>query len=150
MSLLYNLETIAELQKIKVVDRSAGAMNINSVSTPIFIIVGGRVMIREIVGEIVVTASGTNLFLQYTPTIGTTTTICDMFDIEKLEAGTLLNIRGIDPIFMYDVRRITKYVAGNLILPIGAIEVVNSAAEVIITWTVYYVSFDDGAYITAA
>lgn len=149
MSQLYNLETIAEQQKIKVVYRSAGAMNINGASIPIFNIVGGRVIIREIVGEIVV-ASGTNLFLQYTQTIGNTTTICDMFDIEKLEAGTLLNIRGIDPIFMYDVRRVTKHVAGNLILPIGAIEVVNSAAEVIIAWTVYYVSFDDGAYITAA
>lgn len=148
MSQLYNLETIAEQQKIKVVYRSVGAMNINGASIPIFNIVGGRVIIREIVGEIVV-ASGTNLFLQYTPTIGATTAICDMFDIKELGAGTLLNIRGIDPIFMYDVRRVTKYVAGNLILPIGAIEVVNSAAEVIIAWTVYYVSFDDGAYITA-
>ena len=152
MGQLNPLKSFAQLNKGERVDRDAGAMTISGVATPIFNILGGRVVIREIVGQITIAASGaTNLSLQSNPTTGTTAAMCGVLAIGALEAQTLLTITGAVADAMYGVSAgLAQGMLRDQILPIGAIEVINSAAETVtVKWSVFYVPVDDGAYIEA-
>jgi len=152
MSQLDPLKSFAELTTGKRVDRDAGAMTISGVATPLFTIAGGRVIVKQIIGQITVAASGaTNLSLQSNPTTGTTAAMCTVLAIGALEAQTLVSITGAVGDAMYGVSAaLTQAMTRDMVLPIGAIEALNSAAETVtVKWSVIYVPLDDGAYIEA-
>lgn len=120
-------------------------------ATPIFNVVGGRVAVRSIVGQITVAASGaTNISLQSNPTVGTTSLMCAVLAAAGLEVATLLTINGDIGTAMWGVNAGAG--EGQLqdsILPLGQIEFVLSAAQTIsVGWTVNYVPVDTGAYLT--
>jgi hypothetical protein len=152
MSQLDPLRTFTELTIGKRVDRDAAVITGGGADVPIFNILGGRVAIRQIIGEITVGASGaTNMTLQSTPTIGTAAAMCLLLSVNAQEVGTLLTITGAVGDAMYGVSAgLAQSMTRDLILPIGAIEVTSSAAETVtIKWSVFYVPIDDGAYIEA-
>ncbi len=169
MSELHQLKPFAQLNKGERVDRDAAIFSSDvagALETPIFTVAGGRVAIREIVGQITVGASGAmELNLQSNPTTGTTAAMCTGIELSGLEVGTILGITGAVADAMYGVS--AGVMQGQLrdqILPIGAVEAILTApaptttttsaptvAETVtIKWSVFYVPIDDGAYIAAA
>jgi hypothetical protein len=152
MSQLDPLRTFTELTVGKRVDRAAASCG--GIATHVlFNIEGGRVLIRNIVGEITVGASGaTNMQLQSTPDTGTAAVLDAVLGVNGLEVGTLLSITGAVADAMYGVSAgAAQSMTRDLILPAGAIELTSSAAHTVtIKWSVFYVPLDDGAYIEAA
>lgn len=120
-------------------------------ATPIFNVVGGRVAVRLIVGQITVAASGaTNISLQSNPTVGTTSLMCAVLAAAGLEVATLLTINGDIGTAMWGVNAgAGEGQVQDSILPIGQIEFVLSGAQTIsVSWLVYYTPVDVGAYLT--
>jgi len=121
--------------------------------TPIYTVVGGRVAVKSIVGQITVAASGaTNISLQSNPTVGTTSLMCAVLAAAALEVATLLTINGDIGTAMWGVNAgAGEGQVQNSILPVGQIEFVLSGAETItVSWLVHYVPVDTGAYLTVA
>lgn len=134
------------------VDRAAAVFT-GASATPIYNILGGRVAITNIVGQITVAASGaTNISLQCNPTaVGYTTSLmCAVVAAAGLEVGTLLTINGDIGTAMWGVNAGAG--EGQIqyqILPVGQIEFVLSGAQTIsVGWSCFYVPIDDGAYMT--
>jgi len=152
MSQLNPLKSFAELTIGKRVDRAAAETG--GIATHVlFNIKGGRVVLRGVVGEITVGASGaTNIQLQSNPDVGTTAVLDTVVAANAQEVGTLLCITGAVADAMYGVSAgAIQSMVRDLILPAGAIELTSSAAKTISTkWSVFYVPLDDGAYVEAA
>ena len=122
-------------------------------NTPIYNIVGGRVAITNIVGIITVAASGaTNISLQSNPTAAgyTTGAISGVLAAAALEVGTLITIDGTLATATFGVNGgAAQGQTRDVIVPIGQIEFVLSGAQTIsVAWECFYVSIDDGAYVT--
>lgn len=120
-------------------------------ATPIFNIVGGRVAIRSILGQITVGASGaTNISLQSNPTVGTTSLMCAVLAAAGLEVATILSINGDIGTAMWGVNAgAAEGQVQDSILPVGQIEFVLSGAQTIsVSWLLNYISMDVGAYVT--
>ena len=122
-------------------------------NTPIFNVVGGRVAIRNIVGQITVAASGaTNISLQSNPTVAgyTTSALCGVLAAAALEVGTLLTIDGTIGTAIFGVNAgAAQGQVRDSIVPIGQIEFVLSGAQTIsVSWLLNYVPIDTGAYIS--
>lgn len=167
MSMLNPLKPFAQLNIGQRVDRDAAIFSTDTgySITPIYNIKGGRVAIREIIGQITVGASGAMLCaLRSNPTVGSTAAMCGDLNLNALEVGTILGITGTVANAMYGVSAgLSQCQLRDLILPIGAIDVICSivgtgttttttmapaAAETVtIKWSVFYVPVDDGAYI---
>ncbi len=132
------------------VDRAAAVFTGIS-ATPIYNIVGGRVAITSIVGQITVGASGaTNIRLLSNPTTGTTSNMCADLAAGALEVATLLTINGDIGTAMWGVNAgAGEGQVQDSILPVGQIELNLSGAETIsIGWKLFYVSVDVGAHVT--
>ena len=134
MSMLNPLKPFANLNKGERVDRAAAVFSTSvtaAVTTPLFTIAGGRVVIREIIGQITVAASDfMSLSLQSNPTTGTTAAMCTGLELFSLEAGTILGITGAVGDAMYGVSAaVTQTQLRDLILPIGAIEAVLTSSS---------------------
>lgn len=138
------------------VDRASADCQ-GAADTPIFNIVGGRVFVTQILGEVadVAIAGGANNFrLQSNPTAaGTTTNLCADLDIDADPIGTLYSVDGVPATAL--VRGEEGAVQGmsvkGVVVPVGAIETVsagNVAGQM--KWSLWYVPIDDGAYVTAA
>ena len=122
-------------------------------STPIYTVVGGRVAITNIVGEITVAASGaTNISLQSNPTVGTTSLMCAVLAAAGLEIATLLTIDGTIATAMFGVNAgAAQAQVRDSILPEGDIEFTLSGAQTIsVGWKLFYVPIDVGAYVELA
>jgi len=122
-------------------------------NTPIYNVVGGRVAIKNIVGRVEVAASGaTNISLQSNPTVAgyTTSALCGVLAAAGLEIGTLLTIDGTIATAMFGVNAgAAQGQNRDSIVPVGQIEFVLSGAQTIsVSWLVYYVPVDVGAYLT--
>ena len=131
----------------------AAAVFTGASATPIYNIVGGRVAIRNIVGQITVAASGaTNIHLQSNPTVVgyTTRNMCGVLAAAGLEVGTLLTIDGTIATALFGVNAgSAQGQTRDVILPVGQIEFVLSGAQTIsVGWELFYVSIDTGAYVT--
>jgi len=138
------------------VDRASADCQ-GAADTPIFNIAGGRVFVTQILGEVadVAIAAGANNFrLQSNPTAtGTTTDLCADLDIDADPIGTLYSVSGAPATAL--VRGEEGAVQGmavrGIVVPVGAIETVsagNVAGQM--TWSLWYVPIDTGAYVTAA
>lgn len=121
----------------------------------IFTIVGGTVMVTQILGIVttVIQNIPCNLKLTGTPDTGTARDICANLNIQAYAEGDVLGITGINTDAM-----IPAASAGNIegqtvpvILKAGTIDQETSAAPTgQIQWIVFYIPIDDGAYIVAA
>jgi len=123
-------------------------------TVPIFNIIGGRVALRQIIGEVtVVLVGGANASsLDATPAVGTAVLICAALNITIDELGCLYGISGLNTDALIGIN------AGALpgqerdvILPVGTLDFTcgaNNTGE--IKWTMFYIPIDDGAYVTPA
>ena len=132
----------------------ASALLPQSVTVPIFNIIGGRVALTQIIGEVtVVLVGGANASsLDATPAVGTAVLICAALDITVDQLGCLYGITGFntDPMIGINAGALPGQ-ERDVILPVGTLDftcAANNTGE--IKWTLFYVPVDDGAYVTPA
>jgi len=148
------LQTSRQARYGLMLDRAA-AIFTGASATPIFNVVGGRVAITNIISQITVAASGaTNISLQSNPTAAgyTTSAMSAALAAAGLEVGTLLTIDGTIATATFGVNAgAAQGQTRDSIVPVGAIEFLLSGAQTIsVSWKVFYVPIDDGAYVTVA
>lgn len=133
------------------VDRDADMLPQES-TCPLFNVIGGRVAITQIIGEVttVIQTQANNTKLTATPTGGTAVDLCANLNISADEVGTLYGITGTPANAMTGTGLIVKQ-AAQVIVGEGTIDLVCAAENTgEVKWTVYYIAMDYGAYITAA
>lgn len=119
----------------------------------LFNVVGGRVLLKQIVGEVTTeignVANNTNL--EFNPDDAVVGDLCAVLDIDSDAVGTLYGITGTAANAMLDGTVIVAKQATELILKPGVIELhcAGSSLTGAIKWTVVYVPIDDGAYVEA-
>jgi hypothetical protein len=151
MSQLNPLKSFTQLTLGERVDRATA--NITN-GLPLFNILGGRVAVNLILGEVttIMETKTILLKLQANPTIGTTNDICADLDMTAKEAGALLTIAGAAA---------TALQAGSsgavigqavpIVVAVGAITASVGATHTgSIKWSLFYTPIDDGAYVEAA
>jgi len=120
---------------------------------PLFNVIGGRIAITQIIGEVttVIQTQANNTKLTATPTGGVAADLCAANNISADAVGTLYGITGTVANAMVAslgslVPQATKIIVGE-----GTIDL-DCAAENTgaIKWTIYYIAMDDGAYVEAA
>jgi len=120
----------------------------------LFNILGGRVQLNLIVGEVttIMQAGANACKLTADPTIGATTDLCATADMDAAEAGTLITISGTAVTAMQLGK--SGSVRGQdspVILAVGQMIWVQAAVKTgSVKWTLFYIPIDDGAYVTAA
>jgi len=134
------------------VERAAATLP-QTAAAPIFNVLGGRVAMIGIVGEVTVILGAVgNMSLEANPTVGTLAGLCAVVAAGGFEAGTLLSIDGTIATAMLGVSAGgTAIQSKPVVLPVGTLDLrlaASSTGEV--RWTIFYVPIDDGAYITAA
>lgn len=135
------------------VDRGA-TTNPQTAAVDLFTIVGGRVAMTAILGEVttIMGAVGNNTQLRSNPTTGTTSPICAVLATENDEVGTLYGITGLvgDAMIGDDAGGVSMQ-DRPVVLPVGSLELHCAANNTGATkWSMWYVPIDDGAYVTAA
>lgn len=137
------------------VDRASADCQ-GAADTPIFNILGGRVFVTQILGEVAdvaIAAGGNNFKLQSNPTAaGTTTDLCANLDIDADPIGTMYSITGIpgDALVRGEEGAVQGMTVKGVVVPVGAIETVsagNVAGQM--KWSLWYIPLDDGAYVEA-
>jgi hypothetical protein len=135
------------------VDRDTATLP-QGTSGALFNIVGGRVAMTQILGEVttVIGGNASNHSLQMNPTTGTTSPICAVVASASKEAGTLISITGtVGDAMLADDAGGVGMQSRPVALPVGDLELLTSGNNTgSIKWSMWYVPIDDGAYVTAA
>ena len=134
------------------VDRASATLP-QTAAAPIFNVIGGRVAMIGILGEVTVILGAVgNMNLESNPTVGTTSLLSAVLAAGALEAGTLLSIDGTLATAMLGVDAGgTAIQSKPVVLPVGTLDLRLSASSTgEVRWTLFYVPIDDGAYVTAA
>lgn len=135
------------------VDRDTATLP-QGTSDALFSIVGGRVAMTQILGEVttVIGGNASNHSLQMNPTTGTTSPICAVVASASKEAGTLISITGtVGDAMLADDAGGVGMQSCPVALPVGDLELLTSGNNTgSIKWSMWYVPIDDGAYVTAA
>ena len=135
-----------------VVERAA-ALPPQADTEDIFTVVGGRVLLKQIVGEVTDAignvANATNL--EFDPDDAAAGDMCDTVDIDDDAAGTIYGITGTPAGNMVKSTDVLVAQAAAQILKPGVIQLtcVGASVDGAIKWSVLYVPIDDGAYIEA-
>lgn len=126
----------------------------------LFTVVGGRVAITQIIGEVTTAIQNkTNATkLISNPTVGTDVDLCAALDIKADEKGTLYGITGISSDATVGLDALIGVNAGALrgqsvdvIVPSGTIDLDCTASNTgSVKWVLFYYPIDDGAYVEAA
>ena len=151
MSQLNPLKSFTQLTLGERVDRATD--NITT-GEDLFTIVGGRVAVNLIIGEVttIIETKAVTFKLVANPTTGTSTDMCATLDLSADEVGTMYTISGAPATAMQRGESgsvLTQ--ATPVIVAIGAIEAaVGDTHTGSIKWSVFYTPIDDGAYIEAA
>ena len=120
----------------------------------IFNVIGGRVCITEILGEVTtaIQNQANNTKLTANPTTGTSVDMCAVLSIANDEVGTLYGITGTVADAMTGVNAgLVPEQAKGIIINTGTIDLDCAASNTgKVKWTVLYYPIDDGAYVTAA
>lgn len=118
-------------------------------------VLGGDVLITQIIGRItVVVAALCNVFLQFTPDLGTATVtpLCVFTDIDGYEVGDALTITGVpgDALLPAAAAGAVPGMTVPLIVPAGGLESDSSTAPATgtVLWSIWYIPLTDGAYVT--
>ena len=120
---------------------------------PIFNILGGRVAMLAILGEVTVVLGAVgNLSLEANPTVGTFAALAPVLAAGTLEVGTQISIDGTLATAMLGVSAGgTAIQSKPVVLNVGTLDLRLSASSTgSVKWTLFYVPIDDGAYVEAA
>lgn len=135
------------------VDRATATLP-QTAAAAIFNVVGGRVCITEIIGEVTtaIQNQANNTKLTANPDNGTSVDMCAVLSIANDEVGTLYGITGTVGDAMIGVNAgCVPEQAKGIIVNTGTIDIDCAASNTgSVKWTVLYYPIDDGAYITAA
>jgi len=146
-------KALRQLQFGVKVDRATATLP-QTTAAAIFNIKVGRVLLKQVVGEVttVIQTQANNTKLTANPTTGTSVDICAVLSITGDEVGTLYGITGLNTDALIGIN------AGALpgqtrpvVLPVGTLDLDCAASNTgSVKWTVFYVPVDDGAYMEAA
>ena len=136
------------------VDRAAAAVPLGATTGNLFRIVGGRVIVRQIIGLVTVElGAGANLSsLNYDPDDGAADDLSDTVDLVAAAAGTVIVPTG-DPTdnLEISVNVINEQAIGFVLKPgVITLTCADGPADGRVSWSVLYVPIDDGAYIEVA
>ena len=120
----------------------------------LFNVVGGRVLITSLVGQVttVIGGTATTLTIVGNPTVGTDVNIATATAITSKEAGSLIGLAGT----VGTALNVQSAGAGALptsgtVVNVGTVDWLTSASTTgAIKWDVTYVPLDNGASVTAA
>jgi hypothetical protein len=144
---------IRQILKGAKVDRATATLP-QTTASAIFNILGGRVCITEIVGEVTVAIQNQacNTKLVANPDTGTSVDMCAVLSIANDEVGCLYGITGTPADAMIGTNAgLVPEQAKGIIVNTGTIDLDCAASNTgSVKWTVFYYPIDDGAYITAA
>ena len=146
-----NRDAFADLNLGIRVDRATATLPQGAASA-IFNIVGGRVLVTAIIGQVttVLGAVG-NLKLIATPTTGAVNDMCAVVAAGTLAAGVLVSIDGIVGDAMLTGTGSVSTMTSPVVVNVGTItQSLSGSSTGSIKWTLCYVPFDDGAYVTSA
>jgi len=137
------------------VDRATAVLPATTTGA-IFTITTGRIVLTSIVGEVttVIQTLACNLSITSTPTVGTAVALCAVLNVTAAEVGCLFTIDGIQATALFSVPAGAG--GGYLmrqpwIIPVGTLGLLTSATNTgSVKWSLTYIPFDDGAYVTAA
>ena len=143
---------LRKLLKGRKVERPTATLP-QTAAAPIFNILGGRVAMLGILGEVttVLGAVG-NMSLEATPTVGTLAALSTVLAAGTLQAGTLISITGAvgDAMLGVNAGGVAMQ-RGPVVLPVGTLNLRLSASSTgSVKWTLFYVPIDDGASVEAA
>ena len=145
-------KALRKLQLGTKVERATATLP-QTTAAAIFNILGGRVAITRIVGEVTVILGAVgNMSLEGNPTTGTMVPLCAVVAAGTKEAGTLLGITGTfaDAMLAANAGALEAQVH-SVVLPVGVIDLrLSGSSTGSVKWTVFYIPIDDGAYVTAA
>jgi hypothetical protein len=151
----YNLSTRQRIADIGLglrVDRATATLP-QTDAAPIFRILGGRVAMTAIIGEVttVLGAVG-DMSLEANPTIGTNAELCAVVAADGFEEGTLLSIDGTVGTAMLGVDAGgTAMQSKPVALPVGTLDLrLSKSSTGSVKWSIFYLPIDDGAYVEAA
>jgi hypothetical protein len=133
----------------------AAALLPQTATAAIFNVIGGKVLVTSLVGEVVVVmpATANTVAVNGTPTSGTAVVWATAVSTASKEVGSVISL----PITAGGALQVANAGGGNAVGPgfvgqIGTITLTTtgSAATGTVKWTLTYVPIDDGAYVTAA
>lgn len=120
----------------------------------LFNVVGGRVAILSIIGEVttVIQTQANNTKLVSNPTVGTDVDLCAVLSITAKEVGALFGITGLFSDAMVGANAGATVIPRNpVVVAAGTIDLSCAATNTgAVKWQIRYLPIDEGAYITAA
>lgn len=135
------------------VDRATATLP-QTAAAALFNIVGGRVAITGILGEVTVAIQNQacNTKLTANPTTGTSVDLCAVLSIANDEVGCLYGITGTVGDAMLGVNAgYAPMPSRACVVNVGTIDLDCAASNTgSVKWSIWYVPLDDGAYVTAA
>lgn len=125
-----------------------------SAAAALFNVVGGRVAILGVIGEVttVIQTQANNTKLVANPTVGTDVDLCAVLSITADEVGTLYGITGTFGDALVGVNAGAAIMCDRpVVVAAGSIDLNCAASNTgSVKWALFYVPLDDGAYVTAA
>ncbi len=135
------------------VDRATATLP-QTTASALFNIVGGRVAVTGILGEVTVAIQNQacNTKLTANPTTGTSVDLCAVLSIANDEVGCLYGITGTVGDAMLGVNAgYAPMPSRACVVNVGTIDLDTAASNSgSVKWSIWYVPLDDGAYVTAA
>ena len=121
----------------------------------LFVITGGRVLVRLLFGEVttIIQNSDPAIKVTATPTVGTAVDIASTVDITSLEVGGLLVVEGDGTALVKGNAGCSFFAGGahEFIAPTGYIDLISGASKTGATkWDLYWLPLDDGANVVSA
>ncbi len=145
-------KAVRKLLKGVQVNRDAATLP-QATAGALFNVVGGRVTITQILGEVTTAienqANATKLVA--IPTGGSASDLCDTLDIGNDGVGTMYSITGAVGTAMQDDAGVVPDQTTPLIVKPGTISLDCAASNTgEVKWSIIYVPVDDGAYVEEA
>lgn len=130
------------------------ALDVTAISTKALFTITGRVLVKQIVGEVttVIESQANAAKLVFNPTdTGADTDLCATLDINADAVGLHYGITGTVGDAMIEGIQMVKGQVAPLVLEGGSIGLNTAASNTgAIKWTIWYVPLSDGAVIAAA
>jgi len=146
-------KSLRKLLKGVKVDRPAATLP-QTTAHALFTVVGGRVAITQIVGEVttIIETQANNTKLTATPDTGTAVDLCTVLSITADEVGCLYGITGLNTDAMIGINAgALPAQVRDVIVNAGTIDLDCAASNTgAVKWTLFYIPIDDGAYVEAA
>lgn len=147
-------QAVADINRGLRVDRDAAL--VTAASVPIFTIAGGRIYLLDLIGEVTVqiAATATLIHIDTAPTVAAATALCiDSGDIQGHVIGQKYSLpAAAGSVLTISTGGAVLKANPVWVIPIGTLNLHASASPATgkIKWSLWYVPFDEGAYVEAA